>query len=147
MTEILSDEERYTPPETLPSPVRPEMAGFPLLAVLLGGLAAVGLGVALFAASYLIYIYILFNALVGIGIGKVIAYGVGTAKYRGIPLLVLLTGTCSFIAYLTYNLVMMEALLEFDPGESPDFIAFLKFRAANEPFIGEMQLGAIAKAH
>jgi hypothetical protein len=142
MTETISDEEQYVPPETLPPPIRPE-AGFPLLAILLGSLAAVGLGVAFYLVTSFIYIYILFNALLGIGIGMVIAYGIGTVKYRGIPLLLLLTGACSFLAYLTYNIVLMEAMLSYGPGQSPGFIEFLKFRAANEPFIGGMQIGTI----
>ena len=59
MTETVGAVEAYIPPETLPAPIRPEVAGFPLRAVLLGSLAAIGLGVVFFAASSFIYIYIL----------------------------------------------------------------------------------------
>jgi hypothetical protein len=143
------------------------MGTFPFMAVLLGIMASVGLGIALFAAGRFMYIYILYNSLIGIGVGAAIAYGLAHAKYNKRLVPILLVVVCAFISYLTYNIIALmlyvlsqapggitpEVMLEGGvrmyyavskaPGESIGFLQFLQLRAENEPFIRGARIGAI----
>jgi len=141
--EVNQETDEYTPPATLPRPVPPDVPNIPVIAICLGLLASVGLGLALFVASQLIYIYLLYNSIIGIGIGIVVAWGIGKTKYHSVPILLLLTATCSLLAYLTFNVALMTYILSEVPGETLEFIEFIRLRAENEPFIGGMEIGAI----
>ncbi len=132
----------YTPPRDLPAPAV-HGASNPIIAVALGLVAACVLGIALFAASQFIYIYILYNSLVGVAIGWAIALGVQKGRYTNGVGLLLLTIVCSLIAYLVFNYSMYVWILRAIDGPRPSFLEFLHFRAENDTLIRGIKPGTI----
>lgn len=112
---------------------------FSYAGLFLGLLAAVALGIALFVASRIVYIYLFYNSIIGIGIGAAVAYGIGKAKYRETSSVVFITAICSFVAYLTFNMALMRYVFG---GDTIGFFEFLRIRAENEPFLSFGQIGA-----
>ena len=133
-------EPSYVPPDHLPPP---DFAGstFPLVTLLLGGLVAVVLGGVLFAASQFMYVYILYNAMIGIGIGKVIALAPERSRFTHVPFLFAATGVCSVLAYVAYNVALHQWVLNQNPGVQLGFFDFLWLRLQAMPFLGGVQLG------
>ena len=143
-----SSYDQYTAPVLLPSPTKEQPASFPIISVVLGCLTAVGLGIALFLASRLIYIVILYNVFIGVCLGKVISYGIGVAGYRGVFMLKLLTTVCAFLVYLSFYVVLLAYALtymeeSFNFIELPIiFIDFMREVAEVQEFFGA-EIGTI----
>jgi len=136
------DEEDYTPPETLPIPEREAPGSFPILAVAAGAAAAVGLGLVMFGLSRFVYIYILYNSVIGMAVGWLIGWGVERSRYRSVGALAAAAAVCSFLAYLAFNVAYWQYLV-FESAEKIGFLQFLLLRASEEPFIGGLAIGAI----
>jgi hypothetical protein len=143
-----SSYEQYTAPVSLPSPTKEQPASFPIISIVLGCLTAVGLGIALFLASRLIYIVILYNVFIGVCLGKVISYGIGVAGYRGVFMLKLVTTVCAFLVYLAFYVVLLAYALiymeeSFSFIELPIiFINFMREAAEVQEFFGA-EIGTI----
>jgi len=133
---------RYVPPDQLPAP-EISQASFPFLAILLGVLVSAALGVTLFAASRLVYIYFLYNWLLGVAIGWAIAFGPKQSKYSGTGVLFTITALCSSLAYFVFNVALYFSVLKEAPDESLSFLEFLAVRAEYEPFIGGVEIGSV----
>lgn len=134
------DVQPYQPPSDLPPPIQLS-APNPIPAVVLGLVASVILGVALFAASRAVYIYILYNSLVGIGIGKAIAYGVHKGKYANTAGLFGLTVLCSAVSYGVFNYSFFYWVLRDFEGARFSFLEFLRVRAENDTLFGDLEPG------
>ena len=136
-----TEEPSYVPPDQLPPP---EFAGssFPLVALLLGGLVAVVLGGVLFMASQFIYVYLLYNAWIGISIGKMIARAPERNRFTNVPFLFAATGVCSVLAYVAYNVALHQWVLQQNPGFQLGFLDFVWLRAQVNPFLAGVQPGA-----
>lgn len=140
--EIKEHPPAYIPPSSLPQPLA-KGAGSPMAAVGLGILSAVVLGGALFVASQMLYFYILYNSLIGIGIGMAITVGIRRSNYDNVTVLGSLAVGCSILAYVVFNYVMYrDAISGFVLGV-PSFMEFLVLRAENEPVYRDIQPGKI----
>jgi len=119
----------YEEPTRLPDPFDlPPPNSFPLLALGLG--AAIVLGGALFLASQLGYVLILYNALLGLALGWVIGLAVRLGRYPlGIQRHAL---AFSLVLYAVFNLALYAASIRGVAGERPNFFEFLVFRASQQ---------------
>jgi hypothetical protein len=149
----LDGEELYVPPGELPPPPA-SVKGTPFLGIVAGLAAAVVGGIALFAASRLVYIYILYNVFAGTAIGWAIGLAPRRSKYADTPILFVGTLICSLLTYLSFNIALFAYMLsviglpaDVEPFEVVlGFFAFLAVRAQEEPFIGGAQIGAVGNA-
>jgi len=149
----LDGEEIYVPPSELPPPL-PHVSGTPLLGMIVGLAAAVVAGIALFIVSRVVYIYLLYNVLLGVAIGWAVALAPKQSKYTNTPVLLMLTLLCSLLTYLAFNVALFMYVLRdinAPPAAGPvdwilGFFAFLVVRAQNERFIGGAQIGAVGNA-
>ncbi len=132
----------YTPPDRLPPPALTPQS-FPPTVLLLGVGTAIVLGGALFAASHLIYVYILYNAMIGIGIGTMIARAPERGRFTNLPILFTVSAVCSVLAYVVYHVSWHQWVLAKNPGMQIGFLDFVWLQAQVMPFIGGMQLGAV----
>jgi hypothetical protein len=144
----------YQPPDSLPPPSEPGWST-PFLAAVGGAGAAVLGGVALFAAGQFIYVYIFYNALLGVLIGRAIALGASRSRFTSQSILVGLTIACSLLAYVTYNAAIYFYLLQqgnvaLNQVGAAELIAgfgsFLKLRAEKDGFIGGIELGSVGNS-
>jgi hypothetical protein len=138
----------YQPPDFLPPP--PEQGwSTPFLAGALGVGGAVLGGIVMCAAARFIYVYVFYNALLGVLIGRAIAAGASRSRFTNQAVLLGLTIACSLLAYVAYNAALYAYLLErnnvainqFGAAELiVGFGSFMKLRAEQDDFIGGMQL-------
>jgi hypothetical protein len=132
----------YVPPSELPLPLKITSQN-PIPAVILGLVAASVLGVALFAISNLIYVYILYNAFIGIGIGMAIGIGIQKGRYTNPMGLLGLTIVCSLLVYVVYNFSIFYWVLRDFQGPNPGFFVFLQVRAENDTLFRGIKPGTI----
>jgi len=155
--------ESYAPPDKLPSPPIIKTS-FPLFWVVLGMVISLILGYILFAVTRLIYIYYLFNALVGLGFSWLIAIGIKRNNYTDEKSLYFITALCSFLVYMAFNLFLYFWIIGKPPGAvggflnnlwqrdssvfkcpdpSPGFFSFIEFvwyRMGHEPFMLNIEI-------
>ena len=134
-------ETRFLPPDRLPPPSGSLLglnhSGSPWPAIVWGGLASVALGAAMFFVSLFFYVYVLFNCVLGAGIGHAIAYGSRRGHFKNRSVLLGLAVVCSMLAYLSFNITQAA---EFDPRMWLDVI---RRRAQKNPFVGGANIGEI----
>src|SRR5947208_784609 len=95
-------------------------------AVLLGVGASLGMGIALFIASRFIYVYILYNQMIGSAIGSAIGHGYksarnGKARRASLPLVL----GCSFLAYLCFYFCFAIFVYVVELKKMPTFFELL----------------------
>ncbi len=129
--ELPDQKSAYELPSTLPPPPEDHSPNV-IPAVVFGVAVSVMFGVVLFAISQVIYIYILYNSVIGIGIGMAISQGIKLGHYTNENGLLGLTVLCSILTYLVFNYVMYYWLLRDVQGVRPDFFQFLMLRAEHE---------------
>jgi hypothetical protein len=128
-------QQPYKPPDSLPPPLA-QSHGTPILPILFGLGGALALGVTLFAASRFIYVYIVFNVLLGLGIGIAMSIGIRLSRYTGEGVLFGLTILYSLLCYVVFNYVLYHwVLLVGVPYFSPSFLQFLQIRAEQTTLI------------
>jgi hypothetical protein len=131
----------YKPPDSLPPPLG-QVHRTPILPILFGLGGALALGVALFAASRFIYVYIVFNVLLGLGIGIAMSIGIRLARYTSEGVLFGLTILYSLLCYVVFNYVLYHwVLLVGVPYFSPTFLEFLQIRAEQATLIWGIKPG------
>jgi hypothetical protein len=146
-------EETYVPPSQLPPPL-PDESGMPLNGMVAGVTVAILAGAALFVASQIFYIYIVYNVLIGMAIGKAVALAPKRSRYTNVPALLTFTLICSLLAYLCFNIALfMYALHQLNAPPAAGavdwihyFFGFLVGRAQHEPFIHGAEIGAVGNA-
>lgn len=131
----------YQVPDRLPAP---GLVGAenPVPAVLLGVLAAVVLGVVFFGATRLVYIYILYNSFLGVGVGWAISAGLKQGKYLNRDVLMAITAGCSLLVYVTFFVAYHQWLMS-ETGESFGFFDAVSLRAQYELFLWDWEIGTV----
>jgi hypothetical protein len=134
------------PAQPLPPPEAPTVS-FPLIPIVIAIGLTIGCGIALSIASKIIYIYILYNALIGGAIGWALAKAPKNNRYTNAGMLLVLTLILSLAAYFVYHYVNYLVFPEFAGVQAgapdPGFFQFLLIEAANEWFIFGLQLGLV----
>ncbi len=135
-------EARYVRPDMLPGP-KPSDPSPPIVTVALGAAIAVGMGVALFAASRVFYVYILYNWAIGAAIGWGMGVGVKQSRFTQPAVLFVLAAGFSLLSYLTYNLVWWISV-QGDPSLAGiGLFEFMAARAEFDTFIGGAEIGTV----
>jgi hypothetical protein len=97
-----NNEEAYVVPNQLPDPPG-TINSSPSLAIVFGLLVSVVLGVVFFVATRFMYIYILYNWLLGVAIGQAIGFGLKRGRYTNINTLTKVSALCSYTSiYLVW---------------------------------------------
>ena len=146
-----TDEDAWTPPDTLPPPRACDPPSFPVIPLLISLAAALGLGLVMYGIAQYIYFYIVFNYAIGLGV----AWGLKKAPlkhaYFNATKLGLLAIPGCILAYVIYDisfalliLDMYEDAAKQDPSlleTSFGFIDALAFKFENETFIEDIEPG------
>lgn len=136
------EQKPYTPPDTLDPPLN-QIKESPTLPILIGFLASLTLGIGLFIASRFMYVYILFNVLLGLGIGRAMGFGIRRARYTKVSVLFGLTILYSLLCYVVFNYSLYCWILLKSDLSPPTFLQFLQIRAEHNIFIRGIKPGTI----
>jgi hypothetical protein len=94
-----------------------EISEVPLLSVALGLLAAGGLGLLMFVATRFVYVYILYNSLIGMAVAAAIGVGYRQEHRQGkeVKASLLLVISCCLAAYWSFNFAWMALTADSIP--------------------------------
>lgn len=122
----------YEEPTRLPEPFDlPQPNVVPVYAF--GLLAALVLGLALWALAQLAYVLVLYNLLLGLALGGLLALGARWGQY---PLGVARTAfACSALAYLVFNVALYLGSIQGVAGSYPSFFEFIAYRAQQQTLL------------
>lgn len=132
----------YEPPSVLPRPM--ELPGRnPIPPLVLGVVAAAAMGLLLYVVGQFLYIYILYNSVIGMVIGVAMGWGVRKFHYTNDKILGVWAVVCSVLAYAVFNYTMFRVLSADLRTMGPTFLQFLVLRAENEPLFFGIEPGRI----
>ena len=132
----------YEPPSVLPPP-RESPQGNLILPLALGGAAAAVMGLLLYFVGQFLYIYILYNSVIGMVIGVAMGWGVRRFHYNDEKVLGVWAVACSLLAYAVFNYTMFRVMTAESGIMGPTFLQFLVLRAENEPLFFGIEPGKI----
>jgi hypothetical protein len=148
MESEMNEEETWTPPSSLPPPTEAR-SGPPVLAILAVAGVAVGAGVALWMSSQVFYIYILYNSLIGAGIGWALGLGPRKAGFTNKAALLGLAVVFCVLPYvlMRYGFYVQTLSAVAEQGQTPDFgfFDFFVFFLERDSLFG-LELGLIGNS-
>jgi len=122
----------YQEPKRLPPPFElPQPRVLPVY--LMAGFSSIGLGFLLYLVGQLGYVFVIYNVLLGLGLGSAISLGIRWGSY---PLSVRrITAGASLLIYACFHGSVYLRSIAGVSGSYPNFLEFLAYRASEQTIV------------